>query len=94
MGSVAEAVAAGICWLARWQTARPDFRVDLGKGVGFYHRDGCRFCAMSPDELLTLSDLSKFSNAQLTSWAKASRKTRAARIYEAQGEPWWEGVAD
>lgn len=90
---VAEAIAAGVCWLARWNEGhglRAAIGGETADQVGYWHRVGCRFCSVELDELLALTDLTRCRPDELKWWKAQDRRTRAAKIYEAQEAPWWE----
>lgn len=85
--TVADAVAAGLCWLARWRGGKAQ---EITDQVGYYHRSTCRFCTMPLEELLPMTDLTRCSKEELSWWISATKSTRAARIFEAQEPPWWD----
>lgn len=91
---VAEVIAASLCWLARWNEGE-GVRAAVGRStadqVGFWHRLECRFCGVKDlNELLALGDLSRCRPDELRWWNTQDRRTRAAKVYEAQEAPWWE----
>ena len=91
---VAEAIAASLCWLSRWNNGQSlaaaiDNPVIDGQ-VGFWHRKSCRFCPVPLDEVLARADLGRCDPDELKWWRQQDRKVRAAKVYEAQEEPWWE----
>lgn len=82
---VAEVIAASICWLER-------FKSGIGpveSRAGYWHKGTCRFCTIPLEELLAMSDLERCDPGQVEQWQRMPRKQRAARIYEAQEDPWW-----
>lgn len=83
----AEAIAASMCWLARFRYGEEGAAIE--KGVNFWHRKACRFCSLPASELLTTYSLERVDQADLKAFQRLDRKARAARVYEAQEEPWW-----
>ena len=82
---VAETIAAAICYLER-------FKSGIGpveSRAGYWHKRTCRFCTVPMAELLELSRLERCDPGQVKQWEHMPRKARAARIYEAQEDPWW-----
>lgn len=91
--TAAEAVAASLCWLARFKNGE-----DLGRLAGgpvatqldYWHKPGCRFCDKPVGELLTTYGVGQVSPEAMKAWSSLSRPARAARIREAQEVPWYE----
>ena len=83
---VAEVVAASICWLRRMRGAA----AVVDDKAGYWHRAGCRFCSVPLEELIESADIARCDPDAVKAWERLPRKARAARIYEAQEEPWWE----
>jgi hypothetical protein len=85
---VPEVIAASVCWLSRWN-ARPSI---VDEGVGFWHPSQCKFCSVELEDLLKMADLNRCEPGAIKRWEALSRKARAARVYEAQGDSWWETI--
>lgn len=94
--SPAESIAASLCWLARFQhgdlakSVGGDIGAAINKGVGYWHRAGCRFCAKPMEELLTKYGTGNIAPGAMGEFMALERKARAARIREAQEVPWYE----
>lgn len=84
--SIAESVAASVCWLARFRHGEI---AAVANGVSYWHKRACRFCETPMDELIALADLSRIPAEELKAWERLPAKARAARVYEAQEDPWW-----
>lgn len=100
--SVAEIVAASICYLARWHSRSalhghagveiPTLQV-TERVESFWHRKRCRFCNLDKEPLLEIARRSRhIPPAVLATWNDLSKPARLARISEAQEPPWWDEV--
>lgn len=87
--SAAEAIAASICWLARF---RYEGAGTIYEGIG--HKPSCRFCAKPSDELLTTYGLSQVRADQFSAWRALPRSVRQSKIGEAQEPPWYERLEE
>lgn len=89
--SAADAIAASLCWLARFRhgDAAMIGEVNL-ESVGYWHRGGCRFCSKPMEDLLTTYGLGQVQPDQMRAFKELSKQARAARIREAQEVPWYE----
>ncbi len=91
MSTPADAVAAAVCYLARWRgSGRPAALVDR---VTFFHPERCRFCDEDPAKLLELCR--SVDAGSRAGWSSLPSGARMARIREAQRPSWWEDyIAD
>jgi hypothetical protein len=89
--SAAEAIAASLCWLARfrWGELGATYSGVL-EGTTYWHKANCRFCTKPTEDLITTYGLDRVEATQLKAFKELSRSTRAARIREAQEVPWYE----
>jgi hypothetical protein len=83
--SAAEAIAASICWLARFRHGAAGPAYD---GIG--HKPSCRFCAMPEDTLVEHYAIERVQASQLKAFRALPPAARAKAISEAQEEPWYE----
>jgi hypothetical protein len=89
--SPAEAIAASMCWLARFRhgDAAMIGEVNLDN-IGYWHRAGCRFCTKPMNELVTTFAIGRCEKGSMAAFNALSKSARAARIREAQEVPWYE----
>ena len=92
----AEAIAASLCWLARFRHGE-----DLGAASGAIthgadsrHRPGCRVCGMAVDDLITTYSLDNVEPGSYKTFMELSRLDRADRIREAQEVQWYDTLSD
>lgn len=92
----ADAIAASLCWLARNRHGDLAKTISdaVDKGVGYWHKAGCRFCRMPMEELLTKYGLANVEPGSYADFTALDRKARAARIREAQEVQWYDTLGE
>lgn len=96
--TVAESIAAALCWLARFKTSLP--ATDGGRRIGskvesFWHTKTCRYCPVDAAVLMRqIEEANKRFEADGSDqrFKQRSPKDRTRAVLEAQEEPWYDAV--
>jgi hypothetical protein len=89
----AEAVAAALCWLARFRHGALGSAYEgVMEAGGYWHKANCRFCDLAPDVLIAAYNITRVDADALKAFNALPRPARAARIREAQEVPWYESL--
>lgn len=97
--TVAEVIAASLCWLDRFKLTRATTAGGASRAQAqiesYWHATTCRYCPVKMEELMAkiVAETGRPEwEKREAEFKRLDRKARAARVREAQEEPWYEAA--